>query len=196
MTDTIDARVSSGVPGIWCDDPDKNLTPGKGNGNGVLDDGDFPCAPDIPNAAAIAAFCAPAGGPNDIRALNNPLVMVAEKDLLIDSPFPDSRNNIEGHFHILLAAVTGNVDQRNSKVTNHPGVGEPPGGAEIWEFASPVSVRRYPVLKEKAFGPCTGTIFIEGACKESPNPVRYCGVLVGTPDPACLADFVPVTSGP
>lgn len=161
----------------------------------------FPCVVPFASTAAIDAFCTPPspppGVPNQIQALNNPLVMIAATDLRLDTPSAPG-NLIEGRFLINLVAVNGNVQTANATVTNHNS-GPPAGGAKIWVFADPTTVARSPVLKEKSTGPSIGTIGIGNACYRSFNVVRYGGVLSGTPaPPPCepLDHFTPVASGP
>jgi hypothetical protein len=135
--------------------------------------------------------------PNDLRALNNPLVMIAFTNLLLDSPTSPG-NLLEGRFLVNLVAENGKVDTDNATITNHA-TGSPLGGARIFVFADPATVNRSPVLKEKSFGPSTGNIEIQGACYTSFNPIFYGGVLVGTPAPprcAPIGDFTAGASGP
>jgi hypothetical protein len=203
LTGRIDATATAGaLPaiGIECDDPTKNLT-GNGDNNGVLDAPDFPCQLAFNNQADIINVCVPdpAVSPNEIRALNNPLEMVAKLDLKLDSPTAPG-NLIEGRFLVNLVSEDGNVDTDNATITNHD-AGPPLGGAKIFVFADPASVTRAPVLKEKSFGPSAGNIEVQGACYVSANDVRIGtgSVLVGTPaGPPCaqLGDFINVLNGP
>jgi hypothetical protein len=204
LTGAIDAAATAGaVPpiGIECDDPAKNLA-GNGNNNGMLDAGDFPCQLAFNNQADVINVCVPEPAvlPNEIRALNNPLVMIAATDLRLDSPTAPG-NLLEGRFLINLVAEDGKVDADNAIITNHAS-GAPLGGARIFVFADPDTVVRVPVLKEKSTSAApAGNIEIEGACFTSANDVRIGAgsVLVGTPAAApCaqLADFIPVASGP
>jgi hypothetical protein len=204
LTGVIDATATAGavpVIGIECDDPTKNLT-GNGNNNGVVDGPDFPCQLAFNNQGDIINVCVPEPPvtPNDIRALNNPLVMIAEGDLKLDSPtFPG--NVLEGRFRIKLVSVTGTLDTDNATISNHLS-GTPLGGATISLVADPTVVNRAPVLKEKTFGPNGGNIEIDGACiGVAGRPVFFSlgSALVGTPAPppcAQLPDFVPVLNDP
>lgn len=208
MTGAILANAGPGgspgpaVQGIACDNSAVNLT--GGNNNSVLDAGDFPCTIDFAAAAAIGPFCTglpiepPSHGPNDIRALNNPLVMIAKTNLRLDSTAAPG-NLLEGRFLVNLVAEDGTVDTDNAVVTNHNS-GPPLGGARIWVFANPTTVNRNVVLKEKSTGPSTGTIEIQGACYVSASPIRIGGTLAGTPAaPPCAqspSGFQAVSSGP
>lgn len=206
LTGEIDAQATSGaLPpiGIECDDPVKNLT-ANGNNNGVLDAGDFPCQLEFADQAAVAAVCIPEPPvtPNIFRALNNPLEMIAQTNLKLDSPtFPG--NIVEGRFQINLVGGTGKVDTDNAVITNCDGC-SPLGGAKIFVAANPATFTRFPVLKETWTGPSAGgNIELNGACYTSHvnNKVFYVtgDTLVGTPAaPPCkqLADFLAVNSGP
>jgi hypothetical protein len=205
LTDVIDARATAGPPpalAIQCDDPVLNLVAGKGNNNGIVDAGDFPCQLQFNNVVEAINFCVgePLVAPNLIQAFNNPVEMIAEGDLLLDSPTAPG-NVVEGRFLVNLVSVTGKVDTDNAQISNHT-TGSPLGGARIFVFASPTSVNRVPVLKEKSFGPSTGNIEIDGACYMSFNPVFFGqgSALVGTPSAAAgcaqIGDFVPVLNGP
>lgn len=161
------------LEGLACDDPSQNPN---GNGNGVLDAGDFSCIINFPSSLsiglkAISDFCSP---PNVIQALNNPLVMISQANLNV------SGAELLGNFSILLIAENGNVDASGSTISNGP---SPPGGATISIFADPAVVNRLPVLKETATGLFAGQIDVQGACITSPNPVNFGGPVVGLLEP-------------
>lgn len=193
--------------GLACDNPAINPN---GNNNGVLDAGDFPCNITFNSVDDVCDFCGPPPQAcNFIDAVNNPLVMIAKGNLDLGGATPAAENIIEGRFLINLVSEDGNVNLNNALVTNLIS-GTPSGGARIFVFANPASVTRAPVLKEKSFGPSTGTISIDGTCFRSSNKVHIGEddgdpnppflQLLGTPDPpSCAqnpADFMEVMDGP
>lgn len=193
LTGAIDATATAGISppaGIECDVPvaagGKNQT--AGNNNGVLDAGDYPCTITFqavggaPFNDQIIEFCEadPPVSPNRFEALNNPLVMIAQLDLKLDSPSAPG-NFVGGRFDVFLVSATGRVDLDNAEVVNINQL----GGARIYVTASPASVTRIPVLKEKWTGPSAGNIEIDGTCFTSFSDVLYGqgATLVGTPAP-------------
>lgn len=172
---------------------------------GPCDVGDctsFPCTRVFNTCEDIKAFCHPPASCNHLRAHNNPIVMIAKTDLRLDSPNSTARNIVEGHYRIKLVAADGYLDTDNAYITNKDlTTGQMIGGATIWTFADPASVKIWPLFKEKATGPCSADIEIEGACYESVNDIRYCGTLVGVPEPSAPCaqlpdDFVAVLVDP
>lgn len=220
LTGKIDARSFAPPPGLTladlCDDPALNLVGGggpPGNGNGVLDPGDFPCqlnlaglgaSPIFADSTALASFCLPSvlGGLNRFLAFNDPLIMIAGAGAGNDVDLrglPGSETSLVGRYRVTLVAEDGDLLTQNTKIDHGEQLGiTPPGGAAIWLFADPASVVRFPVDREDILGPSTGSINVTNACYRSPNPVRFGGTLVGTPAPApCaqLSDFVAVLNG-
>jgi hypothetical protein len=101
--------------------------------------------------------------PSHFTAFNNPLLMIAQKDLDM------SGATLSGRYRVTLASVEGNVVTQNTQVDH--GAGSPPGGAKIFVFAHPTSVTRLPNDREDFVGPSSGTIDITNACYESPNKI-------------------------
>lgn len=210
LTGAIDAAATGGPQppaGIECDVPVAlgGLNQTAGNNNGVLDAGDYPCTVTFPAGGGpflnshIIDFCEadPAVAANTFQALNNPLVMIAQLDLKLDSPsYPG--NFVGGRFAVHLMSATGKVDVDNADVQNINQL----GGAKIFITAIPTSLTRIPVLKETWTGPSTGNIEINGTCFVSFNDVFHGTgtTLVGTPaPPPCkqLPDgFTAVLNGP
>lgn len=214
----INASVSGAAGptiGSLCDDPGANLEGGggpPGNANGVQDSGDFPCTLDLGTQFPVPitfnnenekiAFCgvAPACPPNQIEALNNPLIMISKGDLNLAGQ-PGNENLLRGVFRVTLAAEDGNIDTSDTNITNEKITGGFIAGAKIWVFANPTSVNRLPVDKEDFLGPSSGTTDIDSACYESPNPIQHGDAgapIVGVPDPLpCrqIGDFAPVLNG-
>jgi len=222
----IDARSFAPPPGASladrCDDPALNLVGGggaPGNGNGVVDAGDFPCQLDLAaiglspvfgDLNALAAFCAPTdpAGQNVFRAFNDPLVMIAGAGAgnnLDVRGAATGRTSIVGRYRVTLAAEDGDVLTQNADIDHGEQLGlVAPGGARIWVFANPTSITRLPADREDFFGPSTGITNVNNACYRSPNNVNVGqdgGGLVnlaGTPQaPPCkqLNQFVPVLNG-
>lgn len=207
----IDAKSGGDPPGpqgIACDDPVKNLVNGAappGDGDGIFPEPeDFPCQILFRNTGDITNFCQPpvVDGRNSFQARNDPLIMIAKRDLDV-SGLPGNETELLGRFKVKLIAEDGNVNTSNALITNGPPIiatPAPPGGAKIFVFADPTSVNRLPVDMEKATGPCNGTIDLNSACYRSPNPIQVCGSLIGTPDPPPCAqnppDFTQVTKDP
>jgi hypothetical protein len=209
LSGKIDARSAAPLGGPTladlCDNPVSNLT-GNGNSNSIADAPDFPCQLDLgaqfpgvttfPTLSALVAFCTPSAiaGVNVFQALNNPLIMISKEDLDL-SGVAGGETVVVGKFRVTLAAEDGNIDTSNTNINNSS---SPPGGARIDMFADPNSVVRLPADKEDFFGPSGGSIDIESACYESPNPVRVgqdgggAINLVGTPDgPPCKQNVLP-----
>lgn len=224
ITGEIDARsfapVAAGTLGDACDDPVKNLQGGAaapGNGNGVLDAvGDFPCVVDMTafgtktfaTLDALQAFCGASGrgGPNTFHAVNDPLIMIAQKDLDLRGapssppPFLNAGDTIlQGHSRITLGSAQGNILASNTQInTTIPGF-TPANGAAI-EFGAGVTVNRLPDDREDLIGPATGTLDIADACIQAVPKIKFVlGMTVtGTPDPPPCdqfpADFLGVAS--
>lgn len=207
LTGVIDARSAAAVAGPTladlCDDPVANLVGGAGapgNGNFLKDPPDFPCDlnlgvqfPGITHFATVAAlnaFCEVSGrgGVNVFKALNNPLIMIAQELLDVSgAPGGGGDTILQGRFRVTLVSVVGNIDTSDTQINNEP---SPPVGAKIWLFATPTSVNRLPVEHEDFVGPSAGTIDIDSACYASPNPIQVgqdaggAINLTGVPDPA------------
>ena len=167
-----------------CDDPAQNGS-GKGNNNGIVDDGDFPCTVTfeaLVGLSQVANFCSP---PNTIRTVNNPLVMISRGDLDFGHPGPG--HVLAGLFRVQLYSEDGDVDVSHATIANALPPGSAAGGAFIEIAANPSSVKRQPFLQVSATGPFSGEIDITGACFISAQAVRLRGTTTGTPAPAgCL----------
>lgn len=156
----------------------------RGNQNGLLDDGDFPCAITFPggiNAAAagkgaIASFCSP---PNAIQTSNNPLVMVSRGDLDLGHAGPG--HVVLGAYKVQLYAEDGDVDVSHATIANAFPPASPPSGAYIELAASPLGITRHPPLKEAVSGPYTGSVDVTETCLISKQAVRLRGTAVGVP---------------
>lgn len=139
-------------------------------------------------------------GPNSLRAVANPGVLVAKTAIRAqsDSAAPSSQNLIEGRYALTIIAEDGTIDLTNAKVTNTTNF---QSGSKIWLAADPGLVDRYSlgILKEKFYGDCTGSVTVNAStCLFSPNPILVCGTVVGGPPSStspCRSDMTPVASG-
>jgi hypothetical protein len=214
----IDASNGAGPPGgllqlgALCDDPVTNLT-ANGNGNGLIDAGDFPCQLNLGGVVnfadlpALQAACSPfAFTPGNVfRAFNDPLIFIAGAggpENTLDLRFA----SLVGLYRVTLAAEDGAILTQNAAIDNGQQLGiSPPGGARVWVFADPTTVIRLPVDLEDFLGPSAAQTFIQDACYRSKNPINVgrdaanALNLVGTPAPAPCAqnppDFVKVLNG-
>jgi hypothetical protein len=179
ITGTIDAKslaaVGPGNLGNICDS--KSAAP-----NGILDAADFPCtitSADIAGLGlpktfadvnALSAFCGATafGGVNTFAAFNDPLILIAQKNLDLSGGAAGA-TTLSGRYRVTLASVEGDVLTQFAQV-NH---GSPPvpGGARIFVFAHPTSVNRLANDREDFVGPSSGTINIASACYQSPNKI-------------------------
>lgn len=213
LTGVIDARsfapLVAGNLGDFCDDPIKNTQGGAGapgNGDGVSNAGDFPCTLDFnalagvlgvktfPDQNALLAFCGATGvgGPNTFQAVNDPLIMIAQKDLdLRGAPGGGGDTVLQAHTRITLGSVTGNVLASNTQINTIIPGGTPANGAFIEIGATPTTVNRLPVDREDLIGPATGTLTIGDACLFSVPAVKVLNgmAVTGTPDPAPCKQF-------
>ncbi len=217
MIGSIDARATGPSAlvslGDSCDDPARNQAPGKGNSNGVLDVGDFPCMLDLgglypgtttfADLEALLAFCTISGGNNEFIAFNDPLIMIAGKTLDVrgfSAAGGAGDNLLSGRYRVTLAAVDGDMLLQNTQI-NNLFAPAPPLGAVITLASRPANgANRIDNDAEDFFGPFTGGLYnIDSTCLRGPQKVRYGNLtasVVGTPDPApCKqfpADFVPM----
>lgn len=218
----IDARATGlgavASLGEACDDPVMNLSNGAlapGNGNGILDAADFPCALNLgdlyPGTTTfvtldqLRAFCEIAAGPNQFLAFNDPLLMFATGVLdLRGLPGPGAVGDtiLIGRYEVKLASLTGDILLQNTNVSHGPPF-PGPGGAHIKLASRPALYDLLYNDHEDFFGPfgtlsTPAVINIDSACLRSKNPIEYGDTgttnVLGTPDaPPCAqypADFV------
>ena len=209
----IDARSFAGGVGSnlaqACDDPALNLVGGggaPGNGNGVLDPGDFPCqinlaalviSPVFADAGALAAFCLDpnVGGKNVFQALNDPIIFISKLDLDMHG-VAGSETEVLGRYGVRLIAEDGNVNTAHTAINHGPA--PVPGGSVTHVFANPAIANRLPVDHEDVFGPSTGTLDVTSACYTGPVRVGQGTTVVGVPDPPpCtqIGAFVSILNG-
>jgi hypothetical protein len=213
----IDARSMGAATfvtlGESCDDPTKNLVPGSGNNNGLVDAADFPCMLDLgglyPGTVTLAdkdalqMFCDLPTGPNSFKAFNDPLIMVAGKTLDLrghSAPGGAGDTVVIGRYRVTLAAIDGDVLLQHTQVSH--GTAPYPGGAIITLASRPTTANRIDNDAEDFYGPFTGGVYnVDSACLKSANKARYGNLaasVLGTPDAApCKqvpADFQPMAN--
>ena len=129
------------------------------------------------------------GPPTQFLSANDPVILIAKKDLLLDG------SEVNGRYRVLLVSETGNISTVNASVLNGPAPA--PGGAHIAVFPSPGSVNFAVVDFEDVFGPSAGTTNIENACYTKVPQVPRKGqgsAISGTPAASCAqaGDFVAI----
>jgi hypothetical protein len=203
LTGMIDARSTGAATfvtlGESCDDSAKNLAPGGGNDNGLVDAADFPCMLDLgalypgtvtfADKDALRMFCDLPTGPNAFIAFNDPLIMIAATTLDLRghaAPGGAGDTQLTGRYRVTLAAIAGDVLLQHTQI-NHGSVPYP-GGAVITLASRPTAANRVDNDTEDFYGPFTGGVYnVDSACLKSGQKARYgdlAASVVGTPDAA------------